>query len=102
LIQTGRWDVFGIEPNRDAALYTQKSLNVPIYHGRFNDVELEDGSFDVVVLWCVIEHLTNPVEDLRHIYSLLNEGGWLCFSMPNYEGIESRQTFLGALGLEIL
>lgn len=90
LLQSGNWDVVGIEPSQSAALYTQKTLSVPVYHGRFEDADLEPGSFDAVVLWCVLEHLTEPIQDLRRAYALLKEGGWLFFSMPNYESLDAK------------
>jgi SAM-dependent methyltransferase len=87
---SGNWDVVGIEPNQSAALYAQKTLDVPIYHGRFEDADVEPGSFDAVVLWCVLEHLTEPIKDLHRAHSLLKEGGWLFFSMPNYESLDAK------------
>jgi hypothetical protein len=37
-----------------------------------------------------LEHLSEPVQDLRQIHSLLKDGGWLFFSMPNYESLEAK------------
>ena len=90
LVKSGKWEVEGIEPNQAAAAYATKILGVPIHQGRFSEVELKPASYDAVILWCVLEHLSQPVQDLRHIYSLLKDGGWLIFSMPNYESLEAK------------
>jgi len=90
LIQSGNWEVVGIEPSQSAALYSQKTLNTPVYNARFEDVDLEPGTFDAVVMWCVLEHLTDPVQDLHRAHSLLKDGGWLFFSMPNYESLDAK------------
>ncbi len=64
-LKSHRWDVTGIEPSRRAADYAKNQLNIPVYNGRFSEIELPPGSFDVVVLWNVLEHLDQPFEDLN-------------------------------------
>jgi SAM-dependent methyltransferase len=90
LVKSGRWEVVGIEPNQEAAAYTSENLGVSIHHGRFSEVDLKPATYDAIVLWCVLEHLSEPVQDLRYIHSLLKDGGWLFFSMPNYESLEAK------------
>jgi SAM-dependent methyltransferase len=53
-------------------------------------VDLPTESYDVIVMWNVLEHLAYPVRDLVNIISLLKPGGWLVFSVPNIESIEAR------------
>ena len=89
-VKSGRWEVEGIEPNRAAATYTAKMLGVPIHQGRFSEVDLKPAAYDAIVLWCVLEHLSQPMQDLRRCYSLLKSGGWLFFSMPNYESLGAK------------
>jgi len=90
VVSSRHWEVAGVEPSETAASYAQNTLKVPIFPGRFSDVELEPESFDAIVLWCVLEHLNHPVQDLRYAYTLLKEKGWLFFSIPNYEGPEAK------------
>jgi SAM-dependent methyltransferase len=90
LVRSGRWEVEGIEPNQAAADYTASKLGVPIYQGRISEVDLKPASFDAIVLWCVLEHLSQPVQDLRYLHTLLKNGGWLFFSIPNYESLEAK------------
>jgi len=90
LLQSGNWDVVGVEPNESAAVYTRQALKIPVHHGRFSDTDLEPGTYDAVVLWCVVEHLTDPIRDLRRIHKTLKEGGWIFFSVPNYESLDAK------------
>jgi 2-polyprenyl-3-methyl-5-hydroxy-6-metoxy-1,4-benzoquinol methylase len=85
--RTDRWDCVGIEPNQRAASFAQESLDLPIYHGRFSDITFKNGTFDVIVLWCVLEHLDHPVQDIQKTHSLLKKGGWFIFTIPNYESL---------------
>jgi SAM-dependent methyltransferase len=89
-LRSGRWQVTGVEPSRRAAEYAQNRLGVTVHAGRFNEVLLSQESFDAVVLWNVVEHLDQPVADLRYAQRLLKPGGWLVFSVPNLESLERR------------
>ena len=43
----------------------------------------EDGSFDVIVATAIIEHVSNPGEFLRKIYSMLRPGGIVIITTPD-------------------
>jgi 2-polyprenyl-3-methyl-5-hydroxy-6-metoxy-1,4-benzoquinol methylase len=45
--------------------------------------ELEPGSFDVVVIADVLEHLTNPWRTLKQVAPLLKRDGYVVSSIPN-------------------
>lgn len=87
---TGRWECTGIEPSQAAADHARKTLQIPIHHGRFEDVELAPESFDVVMMVCVLEHLADPVRDIQRTHSLLKKGGWFVFTVPNFESLERK------------
>jgi 2-polyprenyl-3-methyl-5-hydroxy-6-metoxy-1,4-benzoquinol methylase len=83
----GRWELFGVEPSPQAAEYAKKTLGIPIVAQRFIDVGLPDRSFDVLTMWNVLEHLDEPVEDLRHAFQMLSPGGLLVLAIPNVDGL---------------
>jgi SAM-dependent methyltransferase len=90
LARSSKWELEGLEPSIPAAEFASKTLAVPIHHERLSKVDLKPVSYDAIVLWCVLEHLGQPLQDLRRIYSLLKDGGWLFFSMPNVESLAAR------------
>ncbi len=49
-----------------------------------------DNHFQLVVLWHVLEHLSNPVATLQEIHRILKPGGWLSLAVPNYGGAQAR------------
>lgn len=53
-----------------------------------------DGTFDAVSCLEVIEHVENPWNLLREIYSLVKPGGHLVLSTPNVSSFYSRVLFL--------
>ena len=79
------WQVFGIETNRRLAeLSKARGLNV--IGGDFEDaLPSLPHDFDVVALYHVIEHLTDPTRAIRQIYDILVPGGMVVIQTPNVE-----------------
>jgi SAM-dependent methyltransferase len=46
------------------------------------DFLLEEGVYDVITMWHLIEHILNPVEFIEHAYRQLSPGGWLLIETP--------------------
>jgi len=88
----------GIEPIEDAARYVREELGFPCRQGFFREGNrdspalYEEGSFDAVTLWFVLEHFRDPGKALREIHGLLKEGGALAFSTPSCSGISGRKS----------
>jgi SAM-dependent methyltransferase len=89
--RTGRWQVVGVEPS-SAADYARRVLKARVIEGRFAEAEpqLEPASFDVITLWNVLEHFSEPTADLRRAHRLLRPGGWLIAMVPNLESLAAR------------
>lgn len=51
--------------------------------GLLPEIDFPAGSFDVVTLWNVLEHVPRPVETIERIRSWLALDGWLFLSLPN-------------------
>jgi len=71
------WDAWGIEPSVWAAEQArQRGLRVVT--GTLASAGFAPASFDVVTLWDVIEHLTDPKAELKRVNRLLKPGGVVC------------------------
>jgi SAM-dependent methyltransferase len=77
------WKAEGCEPNRWLADWGARHYGVRIRPGSVFEQSYEPASFDVVTLWDVIEHTTNPRELLEHCRSLLRPGGVLVVNYPD-------------------
>ncbi len=71
------WEVEGIEASPKFQRYASSTLGLLVHLGTLESVSLEPGRFDVMVMTDVIEHLTDPVADLKRIHRLLAPGGHL-------------------------
>lgn len=68
--------VRGCDVSSRFAAYAQREYRVPIDNGRFERMGYDDGQFDVVVLFNVIENVPNQVEFLQAIRRTLKPGGY--------------------------
>ena len=67
-----------------------RSEGFVVHVGFLTNLGLPIESFDVVTMIELIEHLADPMEDLRSIYSLLRPGGALFLTTPNARSLRCR------------
>lgn len=89
--ETG-WNVVGVEP---AAVLSAKAQHLlgdrgHVYCAALQDLDLPSQSFDVVTLWDVLEHVTDPVSFVKRCASLLIPGGYLFANVPNVDSLQAR------------
>jgi 2-polyprenyl-3-methyl-5-hydroxy-6-metoxy-1,4-benzoquinol methylase len=77
------FDVTGIEPFGKAATYVKEVLKLNASQGTLRSAALPAGSFDVVTILDVIEHMTDPVTELKEVYRVTKPGGLLIVSTPD-------------------
>lgn len=83
------FDSEGIEPSESAIAYChRRGLNVR--HGYLMEGIYPPGTFDVVVMSHVLEHLAQPEELLEAVRSVLAKAGVLCLSQTNYQSTLAR------------
>lgn len=83
--QRNGWQVDGCEPNRWLCEWANRHYGLSIVPGTIFDMDLTDGSFDVVTLWDVLEHTPDPKIVLRECARVLKSGGLLVVNYPDIE-----------------
>jgi len=81
------WQVYGTEYT-DEAIEKCKAVGIPMKRGKLNPTWYDRGMFDIVTSFEVIEHINNPVEEVRNINMILREGGLLYITTPNFNSVE--------------
>jgi SAM-dependent methyltransferase len=84
------FSVVGVEPNRDACVRVRDVLGFDVVHGSLTSARFAPGTFSVVSLLDVIEHLSDPVVELEEVFRILRPGGVLVITTPNVEGLPQR------------
>lgn len=78
-------EVTAVEPNEAYAEYCRAKLDLPVQTGRMEDFAFAEGSFDMIRLSHVLEHLRDPVVALRRMAGWLAEDGILYIEVPDIE-----------------
>lgn len=87
------WEVWGIEPDPRAAAISLQRLGLGperIHVGLAEEASYAHGSFDVITLNHVLEHLHQPGRVLEAAAAWLREGGELWLRLPNFDSLERR------------
>jgi SAM-dependent methyltransferase len=77
------WETFGIEPSVTAASYARQRLALNVETTDWESAAATPGSVDVVTMWDVLEHMTDPRGTLQKAATVLKPGGLLILSLPN-------------------
>lgn len=75
-------EVFGCEVNKPVAEYANKILGIDIRTSELSDCGFEDDFFDYIFSSHVLEHLKDPVKEMKKIYRLLKSGGKAVHHLP--------------------
>lgn len=85
------FDVVGLEPSEWAAKHARERFRLEVHAESLEDAKrFEPGSFDVVALIDVIEHVTDPLGFLRRAADLLKPGGVLYLVTPDIGSLSAR------------
>ena len=87
--QRARWRVAGLEPNDRARQEAASRVREPIKCPSDLD-SIPDGSFDIITLWHVLEHVHTINETLDQLIRVLGPGGKLLIAVPNAESLDAQ------------
>ena len=76
------WNTIGIEPNNSARKFTQSKHNITVFEEN-KLLTLPLGSFDVISMWHVLEHVPDLHNRLSQVSKLLKKDGTIFIALPN-------------------
>lgn len=76
------WEVTGVEPDA-AAVAAARAVGLDVRQGGIEALRSEPGSFDVITMNHVIEHVHDPRTVLKEAFALLRSGGLLFLETPS-------------------
>jgi SAM-dependent methyltransferase len=88
------WRAVGTEVSTSAVRVARERYGLELLLGRAEDLALPPGSFDLITLWHVLEHVPSPSQTLNLCHDLLRPGGLLAIAVPNDD--EARPWLVGA------
>ena len=93
--------VLGVDFSAEAASVAESENGVQVLVGSIQQAGFEEGIFDVVTLFHVMEHVTNPRELLSEVRRILKPNGCLVLQVPNIDSWQSKLFGAHWYGLDI-
>tara|TARA_Y100001970_G_C14075766_1_gene771914 strand:+ start:31 stop:1005 length:975 start_codon:yes stop_codon:yes gene_type:complete len=76
------WRVEGVDPSHSVLQKEIKKNQIKIHIRNFEEIKFNK-TFDIITFWGVLEHLSDPIYNIKKAFELLNKGGMLVFEVPS-------------------
>lgn len=77
------YEVYGTEISPFAVEYVKKNLGIEVYMGNLAALGLPPDRYDIVTIWHTLEHMSEPLENLKEAKRILKDNGLLIVEVPN-------------------
>lgn len=91
----------GTQISENAFEFSKDKLGLEIYNKDLLELPFENGSFDIVTMWHVLEHVAKPDEYISKIFDILGGCGRLIIEVPNFDSWSRGMTGKYWLGLDL-
>src|SRR4029077_9110058 len=82
------WETIGLEPDEGAREIAKQAHEI-VLEDTSAFYRLNQGSFDAITLWHVLEHVHDLSAYVQQLKNVLNEKGKLFIAVPNYTSLEA-------------
>lgn len=94
LAQKRGWQVSGVELSSALCKLCEQNVSGEIINSSFEDAPLQEGSFDAITFWDIIEHVLDPSACIMKARALLKPGGIMLFCTPDESSLLARTGWL--------
>jgi 2-polyprenyl-3-methyl-5-hydroxy-6-metoxy-1,4-benzoquinol methylase len=101
LLKQRGFQVLGVDTSEEASDVARIENDVTVVVGTLDEVQVENHSFDMVTLFHVMEHVTNPRRVLAEVDRILKPAGILVLQVPNIDSWQFRWFGSRWYGLDI-
>jgi 2-polyprenyl-3-methyl-5-hydroxy-6-metoxy-1,4-benzoquinol methylase len=88
LMRLAGFDASGAEMSPWLCQFAGDTFMVPMLCGPIEDLDVESGSLDVLVMMDVLEHMPDPVGSMKRIAGLLKDDGMAVIQTPCFRGYQ--------------
>ena len=84
------WEVYGVDINKSSAHYCKKNFGLEVKTGYFDEVDLPEDFFDVVLMNDFLEHVPSPTKALNKAHILVKKKGLIYIVTPKINSIMAK------------
>jgi SAM-dependent methyltransferase len=81
--------LYGVE-YRESAAEAARAKGITVWQGDFEAADIPPGSFDLVIMQHVLEHVFDPIATLRKVREVLKPGGRVLGELPNFDSWDAK------------
>jgi SAM-dependent methyltransferase len=94
------FSVLGVELSERMAGWGIKHLGIDVKIDYLENLDLQKGYFDVIMMWDVLEHLSDPLLYLKTAAKIMHPDACIFGQVPNYDGWVNRfKTWTNRMGI---
>jgi SAM-dependent methyltransferase len=82
------FQVSGIDTSEKATAYARREFDLNVESIPVEKLSLSGRQFDIITLWHVVEHFSDPFIALKQIHKLLGDGGICIVEVPNLHSLK--------------
>ena len=83
------WEGTGVEPSEEAKAIAKNRIKAQLLSSEEQE-NLTEGSFDVITMWHVLEHVDALRWQIQQLYRLCKPGGRIIIALPNYKSYDGQ------------
>jgi ubiquinone/menaquinone biosynthesis C-methylase UbiE/transcription elongation factor Elf1 len=87
------YQVHGTEISPFAVEYVKRNLRTEVYMGNLAELNLRPNTYDVITMWHTLEHIPDPLENLKEAKRILRKDGLLIIEVPNMNAYIERAIY---------
>ena len=77
------WTVYGNEISQSAVSWAKQNYGLNIFYGFLEDDSIsKESDFDLIIFWNTLEHMIDPIAELKLAVGMLKTGGHLHIRVP--------------------
>ncbi|MFQ6111691.1 MAG: class I SAM-dependent methyltransferase, partial [Nitrospinota bacterium] len=93
------WDVWGLDVADGYTAYAREKGLKNVFITSLREARLQENFFDVVTIWNTLEHLSQPLEELKEVNRILKREGIIALSLPCARYVRLKVFFLSRVPL---
>lgn len=82
--------VVGTELSAHSSKYAREQLGLEILQKNLGDCAFPDNAFDCITLFHSLEHLPDPLDELRELHRIVKPGGRILVEVPRFDSFYSK------------